>query len=129
MYCVKCGKEISDQAIVCVHCGCAVNNSAKPKETQNCDSENFQKKVNFIALISFVAWNFLYILFFNIGNLYDSFDVISTLLDMLFLGGVITSFVLVCKYNLKQLFTKYIHILILGAYAVDCFLVGLISLL
>ena len=129
MYCVKCGKEISDQAIVCVHCGCAVNNSAKPKETQNCDSENFQKKVNFIALISFVAWNFLYILFFNIGNLYESFDVISTLLDMLFLGGVVTSFVLVCKYNLKQLLTKYIHILILGAYAVDCFLVGLISLL
>lgn len=29
MYCNKCGKEINDEAVVCIHCGCAVNNGAK----------------------------------------------------------------------------------------------------
>lgn len=24
MFCSKCGKEINDEAVVCVHCGCAV---------------------------------------------------------------------------------------------------------
>ena len=26
MFCSKCGKEINDEAVVCVHCGCAVEN-------------------------------------------------------------------------------------------------------
>ena len=26
MYCSKCGKEISDDAIVCMHCGCPTQN-------------------------------------------------------------------------------------------------------
>lgn len=25
MFCAKCGKEISDEAVVCTNCGCAVN--------------------------------------------------------------------------------------------------------
>lgn len=25
MFCQKCGKEIHDEAVVCIHCGCAVN--------------------------------------------------------------------------------------------------------
>lgn len=31
MFCQKCGKEILDEAVVCVHCGCAVNNKAVKK--------------------------------------------------------------------------------------------------
>ena len=27
MFCSNCGKEIDDKAVVCIHCGCAVNNS------------------------------------------------------------------------------------------------------
>lgn len=27
MFCSKCGKEIHDEAVICVHCGCAVNNN------------------------------------------------------------------------------------------------------
>lgn len=31
-YCTHCGKEIEDEAVVCVHCGCATNdNKAKPQ--------------------------------------------------------------------------------------------------
>lgn len=26
MFCQNCGKEINDNAVICVHCGCATNN-------------------------------------------------------------------------------------------------------
>ena len=32
MFCKKCGKEIHDEAVVCVHCGCAVEDNAKKNE-------------------------------------------------------------------------------------------------
>jgi len=32
MYCSKCGKEIHDDAVICVHCGCATKNSAASSE-------------------------------------------------------------------------------------------------
>lgn len=28
MFCTKCGKEINDEAVVCVHCGCSTKNKA-----------------------------------------------------------------------------------------------------
>lgn len=31
-YCSKCGKEIEDEAVVCVHCGCSVENRTVTKE-------------------------------------------------------------------------------------------------
>ena len=30
MFCSKCGKEINDEAVVCVHCGCPVQSKAAP---------------------------------------------------------------------------------------------------
>lgn len=27
MYCKECGKEINDNAVVCIHCGCAVSDN------------------------------------------------------------------------------------------------------
>jgi hypothetical protein len=32
MFCNKCGKEIHDDAVVCVGCGCSVNNSSVEKD-------------------------------------------------------------------------------------------------
>lgn len=34
MFCSKCGKEINDEAVVCIHCGCAVNNTANKTANQ-----------------------------------------------------------------------------------------------
>lgn len=31
MYCWKCGKEIDDDAVVCVHCGCKIDNATQKK--------------------------------------------------------------------------------------------------
>ena len=28
MFCSKCGKEINDEAVICIGCGCAVRNSS-----------------------------------------------------------------------------------------------------
>lgn len=38
MFCSNCGKEIDDKAVVCVHCGCAVQNSLilKPQKSMLC---------------------------------------------------------------------------------------------
>ena len=29
MFCSKCGKEINDEAVVCIHCGCPTSNYEK----------------------------------------------------------------------------------------------------
>lgn len=31
MFCKKCGKEIMDEAVICVHCGCAVSDATNKK--------------------------------------------------------------------------------------------------
>lgn len=38
MFCSKCGKEVNDEAVVCVHCGCAVEN--KKVSTVAADAPN-----------------------------------------------------------------------------------------
>ena len=34
MFCSKCGKEINDEAVVCIHCGCATANMQKQEKTR-----------------------------------------------------------------------------------------------
>lgn len=35
MFCSKCGKEINDEAVVCVHCGCATQNYRDDKQSKD----------------------------------------------------------------------------------------------
>ena len=39
MFCSKCGKEVNDEAVVCVHCGCAIEQkktaAANPNDAPN----------------------------------------------------------------------------------------------
>ena len=35
MFCVKCGKEIHDDAVICPHCGCATSNFAAQSNNKN----------------------------------------------------------------------------------------------
>ena len=35
MFCKKCGKEINDDAVVCVHCGCAVDDKKPASNAQD----------------------------------------------------------------------------------------------
>ena len=34
MFCSKCGKEINDEAVVCVGCGCAAKNSSADRDNK-----------------------------------------------------------------------------------------------
>lgn len=40
MFCKKCGKEINDEAVVCIHCGCAVDDSQAKKLSDPEDKVN-----------------------------------------------------------------------------------------
>ena len=40
MYCSKCGKEIDDEAVVCVHCGVETKNLNKKDKSINIVNQN-----------------------------------------------------------------------------------------
>jgi len=39
-YCSKCGKELNDDAVICIGCGCAVEGPAKQTTTEVNDAPN-----------------------------------------------------------------------------------------
>ena len=46
MYCRNCGKEINDNAVICINCGCAVDGNANKSSLNiksNTSSENDKK--------------------------------------------------------------------------------------
>ena len=47
MYCSKCGKEVSDEAVVCIHCGCLI----KEEQLYNKAKE---RKINALCLTGFI---------------------------------------------------------------------------
>ncbi len=40
-FCRKCGKEIDDDAVMCVHCGCATEKAARTNTNQNPDYDPY----------------------------------------------------------------------------------------
>lgn len=46
MYCKNCGNEINEHAVVCIHCGCAVEQQ-QPRQTE-------PAKTNVLAIVGFV---------------------------------------------------------------------------
>ncbi len=56
MYCRNCGKEINDEAVICVHCGTVINSAAynglmvQPVPTVN----NTDEKKNWFAIAGFI---------------------------------------------------------------------------
>lgn len=60
MFCKKCGKEISDDAVVCPNCGCATDNYNQVKTTEK-DSSSFGYAVlgffiPIVGLILYLIW-------------------------------------------------------------------------
>ena len=51
MYCKNCGNEINEQAVVCIHCGCAVEQQ-KPQNTE-------PSKTNVLAIVGFIMSFFM----------------------------------------------------------------------
>ncbi len=57
MFCSKCGKEVNDEAVVCVHCGCAIENKKAPATNAN-DAPNagFAVLGFFIPLVGLILY-------------------------------------------------------------------------
>ena len=45
-YCSKCGKQILDEAVICVHCGCAVNNAFSNRNSEKEKEEEYEDALN-----------------------------------------------------------------------------------
>ena len=50
-FCEHCGKEILDEAVICVHCGCAVNSPGKTFSNTGNLVEELAKKVKINGII------------------------------------------------------------------------------
>lgn len=58
MYCEKCGKEINDNAVVCVYCGCAVEKrkNAIAERPDDAPSMGFAVLGFFIPLVGLILY-------------------------------------------------------------------------
>ena len=57
-FCSKCGKEIMDEAVVCVHCGCSVTptNTATPATTGDAPNTGFAVLGFFIPIVGLILY-------------------------------------------------------------------------
>ena len=56
MFCRKCGKEVLDEAVICVHCGCAIQNNIAATNTTDAPSTGMAVLGFFIPLVGFIIW-------------------------------------------------------------------------
>ena len=99
MFCSRCGKEIENEAVICVHCGCPVGNAAsKPDDAP---SAGFAVLGFFIPLVGLILY-----LIYNEGNrplraksagkgaligfiVRVAISIISVIIYMIVIGGLI----------------------------------------
>lgn len=59
MYCSTCGKEINDDAVVCVGCGCLVQKASQSKKTPQTNTENKTQTALILGIVGIIfAWIF-----------------------------------------------------------------------
>ena len=56
MFCTKCGKEVNDEAVVCVHCGCAISNNKPATKNGDAPSTAFAVLGFFIPLVGLILY-------------------------------------------------------------------------
>ena len=56
-YCAHCGKEVDDNAIVCIHCGCRTTNDAGYSGANNPNGRTMQsqKGVSLLSILGFIV--------------------------------------------------------------------------
>ena len=123
MYCTKCGAEIQDEAVICVHCGVAVKlpahiqtqSQAKPKE-QNLTFVFVTSLIfmiifalgSFVTLLSFVDWRAVRNYDFSdygtksdVNSLCNN-AVFANIIILVFFAAVLTVFVITASVRSKQ---------------------------
>lgn len=55
-YCVHCGKEVIENAVVCIHCGCAISANNTPSATEHKKKAQASSILGVIGIV--FAWVF-----------------------------------------------------------------------
>ena len=55
-YCSKCGQEINDEAVICVHCGCAVVGANKARPEADAPSAGWSILAWFLPVIGLILY-------------------------------------------------------------------------
>ena len=55
-YCSKCGQEINDDAVICVHCGCAMQSNATVGNTDDAPSAGWWVLGFFIPIAGLILY-------------------------------------------------------------------------
>ena len=56
MFCKNCGKEILDEAVICVHCGCSTQGKTAVDNTSDAPSTGMAVLGFFIPLAGLIIW-------------------------------------------------------------------------
>lgn len=54
-YCRNCGAEVADEAIVCIHCGCATGNSIPKSKPADSNSETLRMIAKIFMVLGCIA--------------------------------------------------------------------------
>ncbi len=63
MYCQHCGKEVNDEAVVCIYCGCAIKPVNSTALGEDVPDVGINVLAGFIPIVGFVlycVWNSIY---------------------------------------------------------------------
>jgi len=92
MFCSKCGKEVHDEAVICVHCGCSIGNKNS--------SINSQQKQGVVVLLLCFFLGYL-----GVHRFYTGHTTIG-IIQLLTLGGcgiwTLIDFILIIIGNFKD---------------------------
>ncbi len=57
MFCKKCGKEVLDEAVICIHCGCSTQDTLNPiVNATDAPSTGMAVLGFFIPIAGFIIW-------------------------------------------------------------------------
>ena len=56
MFCTKCGQEILDEAVMCVHCGCPTSAMAKTRQEDDSSSIGFGILGFFVPMVGLILY-------------------------------------------------------------------------
>ena len=60
MFCEKCGKEVNNEAVVCVHCGCSLKSTGDNTESSNVNNEPLDGVVKVVSFCFPIVGGVLY---------------------------------------------------------------------
>ena len=55
-YCSTCGKQIEDEAIICIHCGCLTSNKVIEEDKNNPGFNVLAFLIPIVGMILYFAW-------------------------------------------------------------------------